>query len=76
MLTGFISDEEYALHFLPILAALLFSSHVCKGDTIDLPTPHPGAWEDVLKWVYVGGDASEVSGEVRENVAYLGGEVV
>lgn len=76
MLTGFLLDEEYALHFLPILAALLFSGHVCKGDKIDLPVPHPEAWEDVLKWVYVGGDVNEISEEVRENVAYLGGEVV
>ncbi|CAG8980817.1 hypothetical protein HYALB_00003743 [Hymenoscyphus albidus] len=72
----FALHEEYALHFLPILAALLFSSHVCKGDLIDLPIPHPGAWEEVLKWVYTGGNASEESEEVRENVAFLGGDVV
>jgi hypothetical protein len=41
-------DVTYALHYLPVLATLLLYGHVRKGDNIDLPLPHPGAW---VKWL-------------------------
>ncbi|TVY14931.1 hypothetical protein LARI1_G008373, partial [Lachnellula arida] len=45
---------EYALHYLPVLGALMLSGHVRKGDSIDLPVPRPEAWRDVVSYVYTG----------------------
>ncbi|KAF4625183.1 hypothetical protein G7Y89_g12988 [Cudoniella acicularis] len=42
---------EYALHYLPVLGALLLSGHIRKRDTIDLPLPHPAVWKEVLYYV-------------------------
>jgi hypothetical protein len=64
----------YALHFLPVLAALFLSGHVRKGDTIDLPLPNPGSWAEVVGWVYTGNPLA-LSDGARENVDYLGGVV-
>ncbi|EHL01131.1 hypothetical protein M7I_2822 [Glarea lozoyensis 74030] len=64
----------YALHFLPVLAALLLSGHVRKGDTIDLPLPNPDSWAEVVGWVYTGNPVA-LSDGARENVEYLGGVV-
>jgi hypothetical protein len=64
----------YALHYLPVLAALLLSGHVRKGDTVDLPLPSPRAWGEVVGWVYTGLPET-LSDEARENVEYLGGVI-
>lgn len=66
-----IIDIEYALHHLPILAALILSGHIRKGDSIDLPLPHPEVWDQVVAYVYTG--EGEVSGAMREDIEFLGG---
>lgn len=65
------SDVEYALHYLPVLAALMLSGHVRKGDSIDLPVPHPAAWHDVVTYIYTG--SGTLTSAVRENILYLAG---
>jgi len=72
--TDFMRDVTYALHYLPVLAALLLSGHIRKGDTIDLPVPHPEAWAEVVEWVYTGSPAI-LSHQARENIGFLGGMV-
>lgn len=67
------SDIEYALHYLPVLAALLLSGHVKKGDAIDLPLPHPEAWRETVAYIYTG--KQEISEAMRENVLYLAGRI-
>ncbi|RDW87808.1 hypothetical protein BP5796_03502 [Coleophoma crateriformis] len=64
---------EYALHYLPALAALMLSGHVRKGDSIDIPIPHAGAWKEVMLYIYTG--EGPITSAVRENVLYLGGRV-
>jgi hypothetical protein len=64
---------EYALYRAPLLAAILLSGPVRKGDTLDVPVPHPEAWLQVVEWIYTGKGADVR--EVRENVEYLGGRV-
>lgn len=71
-LTNSPADVEYALHFLPVLAALLLSGHIRKGDTVDLPLPHPEVWDQVVTWVYTG-KPEAVSPKVRSVIEYLGG---
>lgn len=65
------TDIEYALHYLPVLAALMLSGHVRKGDSIDLPVPHPAAWHEVVTYIYTG--SGILTSAVRENVLYLAG---
>ncbi|PBP15854.1 hypothetical protein BUE80_DR013432 [Diplocarpon rosae] len=62
---------EYALHYLPVLGALMLSGHVRKGDSIDLPLPAPEAWRDVLAYVYTG--RGSLTPAVRENIYFLAG---
>ncbi|PBP25890.1 hypothetical protein BUE80_DR003192 [Diplocarpon rosae] len=62
---------EYALHYLPVLGALMLSGHVRKGDSIDLPLPAPEAWRDVLAYVYTG--RGSLTPAVRENICFLAG---
>lgn len=62
---------EYALHYLPVLAALMLSGHVRKGDSIDLPLPHPEAWPDVVAYIYTGGGSP--TDAMKENIRYLAG---
>ncbi|PMD37870.1 hypothetical protein L207DRAFT_530830 [Hyaloscypha variabilis F] len=62
---------EYALHYLPVLAALMLSGHVRKGDIIDLPIPHPESWKETVTYIYTG--AQSPSPGVRENISYLAG---
>ncbi|KAI9047447.1 hypothetical protein LZ554_008166 [Drepanopeziza brunnea f. sp. 'monogermtubi'] len=62
---------EYALHYLPVLGALMLSGHVRKGDSIDLPIPHPGAWREVLTYIYTG--RGDLTPAVRENILFLAG---
>jgi hypothetical protein len=66
-------DIEYALHYLPVLAALMLSGHVRKYDTIDLPLPHPGAWRETVTYVYTCIGHRSISAAARENIKYLAG---
>ena len=66
-------DLPYAKAFLPVLALLLMTSHVKRGDVIYLPVPHPEAWLRTLKYVYTG--EGEVSDAAKENIMYLEGRV-
>ncbi|KAG4035152.1 hypothetical protein MFRU_002g04960 [Monilinia fructicola] len=62
---------EYALHYLPVLAALMLSGHVRKGDSIDLPLPNPEAWVDTTAYVYTG--QGEITSAMKENILFLAG---
>jgi hypothetical protein len=64
-------DVEYALHYLPVLAALMLSGHVRKGDSIDLPLPKPEAWSSVITFIYT--DKGEITPAMKENILYLAG---
>ncbi|KAK0124148.1 hypothetical protein ONS95_009131 [Cadophora gregata] len=65
---------EYALHYLPVLGALMLSGHVRKGDSIDLPIPHPDAWRDVLTYIYTGrGNHGRLTAAMKENILFLAG---
>ncbi|KAJ3496569.1 hypothetical protein NLG97_g2564 [Lecanicillium saksenae] len=64
----------YARSHLPLLAAILMSTQVRIGDTIELPVPHPEAWAETLAWVYIG-EEELATDKVRENVEYLGGRM-
>jgi hypothetical protein len=66
-------DLEYARSFLPVLAALLMSGHLRKGDVIDLPMPHPEVWPQTVAFVYTG--QGELTDAMKVNVQYLGGKV-
>jgi hypothetical protein len=65
------TDIEYALHYLPALAALMLSGHVRKGDAIDLPMPHPEAWKETVTYIYTG--LNPPTAAARENISYLAG---
>lgn len=65
------TDIEFALHFLPVLAALMLSGHIRKGDNIDLPIPHPEAWPEVVAYIYTG--QGPVTPNMKENILYLAG---
>ncbi|KAF7902927.1 hypothetical protein EAF00_002829 [Botryotinia globosa] len=64
---------EYALHYLPVLAALMLSGHIRKGDSIDLPLPSPEAWVDTIAYVYTG--QGEITLAMKENILFLAGRV-
>ncbi|KAF7911316.1 uncharacterized protein EAF01_002823 [Botrytis porri] len=64
---------EYALHYLPVLAALMLSGHIRKGDSIDFPLPSPEAWVDTIAYVYTG--QGEITLAIRENISFLAGRV-
>ncbi|KAG4411360.1 hypothetical protein IFR04_015506 [Cadophora malorum] len=65
---------EYALHYLPVLGALMLSGHVRKGDSIDLPIPHPEAWRNVLTYIYTGrGSHESLTTAMKENILFLAG---
>lgn len=64
---------EYALHYLPVLAALMLSGHIRKGDSIDLPLPSPKVWIDTIAYVYTG--QGEVTLAMKENIVFLAGRV-
>lgn len=67
---------DYALHSFPVLALLMLSGHIRKGDQVDLPLPHPEAWSEAVIWAYTGrGHAGELSEGARSNVLHLGGVV-
>jgi len=70
----FTLDIEYALHYLPVLGALMLSGHVRKGDSIDLPIPHPEAWRNVLTYIYTGrGSHESLTTAMKENILFLAG---
>ncbi|KAL6358831.1 hypothetical protein LRP88_09023 [Fusarium phalaenopsidis] len=69
---GFV-DLEYARTYLPVLAAIILSEIVRPGDTIQLPLPHPRAWEDTVAYIYTGRVA--LNEPIRQNILYLGGKV-
>ncbi len=66
-------DLRYARAFFPVLAALLYSGHVKKGDIIDLPLPCPEAWTQTVTHAYTG--RGELTDAVKQNILYLGGKV-
>jgi len=67
---------KYALHYLPVLAALMLSGHVKKGDTIDLPVPSPESWSDTIAYIYMGSTSKEgITTCMRDNILHLGGNV-
>lgn len=49
----------------------MLSGHVRKGDTIDLPIPHPEVWGDTITYIYTG--RGEMGMAVKENISYLAG---
>ena len=52
----------------------MLSGHVRKGDSIDLPIPHPEAWRDVLTYIYTGrGSHESFTTAMRENILFLAG---
>ncbi|KAI1334224.1 hypothetical protein F5Y15DRAFT_402395 [Xylariaceae sp. FL0016] len=63
---------NYARATLPVLALLLMSGHVCKGDIMYLPVPHAGAWPATVWYAYTG--QGELIEAVKENILYLGGK--
>ncbi|KAF4971783.1 hypothetical protein FSARC_1476 [Fusarium sarcochroum] len=64
---------NYARTYLPVLAAIILSEHVRPGDAIELPLPHPRAWEDTVAHVYTGRIA--LTEPIRQNILYLGGSI-
>ena len=64
---------QYARSYLPVLAALMLSGHVWKGDIIDLPLPRPEAWARTVTYVYTG--QGELTEAMKENILYLGGKI-
>ncbi|OBT67055.1 hypothetical protein VE03_04542 [Pseudogymnoascus sp. 23342-1-I1] len=65
--------RDYALKYLPILGAIMLSGYIRRGDTIDMPLPHPEAWSETVAYVYTGVGA--VSDAIKANVAHLAGTV-
>ncbi|KAK4041577.1 hypothetical protein C8A01DRAFT_34418 [Parachaetomium inaequale] len=64
---------KYALAFLPVLAAFIFSKLIHKGDIVDLPLPYPKAWAQTVAYVYTG--QGELTEAIKQNIVYLGGKV-
>ncbi|KAK4129654.1 hypothetical protein N657DRAFT_561199 [Parathielavia appendiculata] len=64
---------KYARAFLPVLAALLYSGHIRKGDIVDLPLPYPEAWTQTVAHVYTG--QGELTQTIKQNILYLGGKI-
>jgi hypothetical protein len=51
----------------------MLSGHIRKGDTIDLPIPHPESWRDVVSYIYTG--RGVVTASMAENMRFLAGNV-
>ncbi|KAK4149970.1 hypothetical protein C8A00DRAFT_18424 [Chaetomidium leptoderma] len=64
---------KYARAFFPVLAALLYSGHIRKGDIIDLPLPYPKVWAQTVVHAYTG--QGELTEAIKQNILYLGGKV-
>lgn len=67
------TDITYARFNLPLLAALIVSGHICKGDTVVLPMPHPEVWRLTVAYVYTG--QVVLTESMKKNILYLGGKV-
>ncbi|KAL2139102.1 hypothetical protein VTI28DRAFT_5753 [Corynascus sepedonium] len=65
--------KKYALAFFPVLAALLYSGLVAKGDTIEIPLPHPEVWARTVAYAYTGQE--ELTEAIKQNIVHLGGKV-
>ncbi|KAI5781425.1 hypothetical protein EDC01DRAFT_237350 [Geopyxis carbonaria] len=65
---------EYVAYRAPLLAAILLSGHVRKGDLLEIPIPHPDQWPRVVEWIYTG-NIGNINPEERENIEYLGGHI-
>ena len=59
--------------FLPVLAALILSGHIHKGDIIDMPLPYPEVWTRTVAYLYTG--QGELTQAMKENILQLGGKV-
>ncbi|KAI1068352.1 hypothetical protein LB507_004557 [Fusarium sp. FIESC RH6] len=64
---------NYARRYLPVLAAIILSELVKPGDMVEVPLPHPRAWEDTVAYVYTGRNA--LTEPIKQNILYLGGFV-
>ncbi|KAM0305432.1 hypothetical protein HYE67_008644 [Fusarium culmorum] len=64
---------DYARRYLPVLAAVILSELVQPGDMVEVPLPHPRAWEDTVTHVYTG--RNPLTEPIRQNILYLGGSV-
>ncbi len=60
------TDLKYARGFFPVLAALLYSGHIRKGDIIDLPLPCPECWPQTVAHAYTG--QGELTEAIRQNI--------
>jgi hypothetical protein len=49
----------------------MLSGHVRKGDSIDLPVPHPETWLDMISYIYTA--QGEITTGMKENILYLAG---
>ena len=58
---------------LPVLAALILSGYIHKGDVIDIPLPHPRAWAQTVAFIYTG--QGELTEAMKQNILQLGGKV-
>ncbi|KAL2155204.1 hypothetical protein VTH82DRAFT_3880 [Thermothelomyces myriococcoides] len=65
--------RKYALAFFPVLAAILYSGLVAKGDIIEVPLPHPEVWARTVAYAYTGQE--ELTEAIKQNIMYLGGKV-
>ncbi|KAL2171168.1 hypothetical protein VTG60DRAFT_3683 [Thermothelomyces hinnuleus] len=65
--------RKYAIAFFPVLAALIYSGLVAKGDIIDVPLPHPEVWARTVAYAYTGQE--ELTEAIKQNIMYLGGKV-
>lgn len=68
------ADLQYARAHLPVVASIMMSERVRRGDTIELPVPHPAVWARTVAFIYTG-DQDGLSNAVRENILYLGGKI-
>jgi hypothetical protein len=68
-----VTDITYARIHLPVLAALMLSGHIRKGDIVDLPMPHPEVWPQTVAYIYTG--QAELTASMKQNILYLGGKV-
>lgn len=51
----------------------MLSGKVERGDTIDIPLPHPEAWQDTVSYAYTG--EGELTNAMKQNILYLAGSV-
>ncbi|KAJ4016532.1 hypothetical protein NW752_003658 [Fusarium irregulare] len=64
---------NYARRYLPVLAAIILSELVKPGDIVEVPLPHPRAWEDTVAYVYTGRNV--LTEPIKQNILYLGGSI-